>query len=127
MTEVNIRYLLDITAYMIEGQYFEMPSPEDYLCFIQFYKEKVFGAGDSEGQTKYLHGLKFVLKFILNNELVRLNDLMVKGAMHSFLEEEETKKVFILIWDEFFPHQEWRDDDPIYHQSVFEFVVEPIW
>jgi hypothetical protein len=107
--EVNLGYLYDILGYMVEAQYWDQLVPEDYLGFIEDYKQMFENQRSNHSREEFRQNLKQVLKAILNNPNLDYDEIFFKGAMHGFGSQDKARKLFELIWSNFFEDEDWHD------------------
>lgn len=107
--EVNLGYLYDILGYMVEAQYWDQLVPEDYLGFIEDYKQTLENQRNNHSCEEFKQNLKQVLKAILNNPNLDYDEIFFKGAMHGLGSQDKAKKLFELIWYNFFEDEDWHD------------------
>jgi hypothetical protein len=119
----NLAYLYDILAYMIEGQYLEATSSNDYLNFIERYLQDVDAGRDSDRSNNFRDGLRTILKILLNNPSQNYDDIFYEGAMYRMGSQAKAQKLFDLIWTSFFQSENWKD--PEFSNINFVLVDEP--
>lgn len=119
--KVNLNYLTDILASMIEGQYLDEQQPAYYQDFIDFYFDFFQQDLNAKQQNSYKQGLKPVLKYLLNNPEVDCNRIFYDAAQHCFTTEDEVREVLSMIWKQFFGHEDWVDETfSAEHVEVFD-------
>lgn len=119
---INLAYINEILSRMIEAQYWEEGTPEDYIGFIKEYSDLIDSKRKEEGKERFSQGLKLSLKAILNNP-VDCESIFEEYAMHEMGGRERTHRVFELIWDFFFEGEMWEDSD--FSTCEIVFVYEP--
>lgn len=122
--KINLAYLYDILAYMIEAQYLDGLVPKDYLQFIDHYLRIIDCQRDEDGRKKFREELKKVLKYILNNPHIDYNEIFMEGAMHGFNTKDEAQEVFELIWSAVIGDKDWHDDQFV--NADLNIVNEPL-
>ncbi|AFZ22681.1 hypothetical protein Cylst_0318 [Cylindrospermum stagnale PCC 7417] len=107
--KVNIGYLCDILAGMIEAQYWDNLQIEDYLGFIEDYQQVTESQRDNDNRENFRQELKRVLKAILNTPSLDYDEIFFQGAMHGLGSQDKAKRLFELIWRAFFGDEDWHD------------------
>jgi hypothetical protein len=107
--EVNLAYLHDILAYMIEAQYERNLRPEDYVKFVDHYRAITHVQRRGKERERFEEGLKDVLKYLLNNSQLDYDEVFLESAFHALPTQEDAARVLEILWSRFFDDEEWRD------------------
>ena len=121
--KVNLAYVYDILARMIEAQYMDGMTPDAYAGFIQDYQNVTDPQRTPESMTHFRAGLRDCLKGLLNNPHLPYDDFFEEGAMHGFGSHDDARRVFERIWIAYFGEEEWQDEQ--FEGPHIELVEEP--
>ncbi|MEM6253776.1 MAG: hypothetical protein AAF821_12720 [Cyanobacteria bacterium P01_D01_bin.156] len=117
--KVNLSYIYDILGSMIEAQYWDEVVIEDYMGFVEDYQERIDSQRSDAGIENFHDGLRIALKAILNRTDVDQEEIFFKGAKHGLDSQEQAKNLFEMIWNSFFPNENWHDDEFLINEVVF--------
>ncbi|MDQ2808504.1 MAG: hypothetical protein M3Z04_16585 [Chloroflexota bacterium] len=125
--KINIAYLHDILASMIDGSYLSGLTIDYYTSCVADYYDSFYGTLDKQTREQFRAGLQMTLQYILNNPQLDYNGLFAEFALHNLASQHEVEQVFLFIWSQFFGAEDWHDPqlaDPNLHTALVE---EAIW
>lgn len=105
---IRIQAICDILGMMLEVMYENVITVESYRGWI--HTTGGFGEPISpEKQEAFRQQVWEGLKYCLNNPDFDYDGLLYEAALHSFGNQKKARQLYLLIWEEFFGAEEWRD------------------